>query len=57
MKTILRLAMVAAFIAAASPKVFAESPPLNLPDGGSSAILVAMGAAGLVAARRMFGKK
>ena len=56
MKTVLRISFVVASLAAISQATFAAPPP-PLPDGGASAVLVAIGAAGLVAARGIFRKK
>ena len=49
--------MLIAFAAAASPVVLAFDAPVNVPDGGATALLVAMGAAGLVAANKGLRKK
>jgi hypothetical protein len=56
MKTILRNLMLVAFAAAVTQTSFGHVP-FNIPDAGASAVLVAIGAAGLVAARGIFRKK
>lgn len=55
---ILQLSAVAALLAATSHSVNAfVIPPDQAPDAGATALLLGMGAAGLVAVRRFIGKR
>jgi len=51
-KSILFLALLA--LGVTSQSVIASGPPPNLPDGGTSAVLLTAGVGGLMWARRFF---
>jgi hypothetical protein len=56
MRNMLRIVMAAALVAAVSPSVMATVVP-PVPDGGATALLVAIGAGGLLAADKFLRKK
>ena len=52
MKTMFRSALLIALVSALAPSVFASDQGFDLPDGGSSAIMLAVAMAGLGALRK-----
>jgi hypothetical protein len=55
MRNVLRIVMAAALVAAVSPSVLAFAAPV--PDGGATALLVALGAGGILAADKFLRRK